>query len=102
MERNDPFEEAEIAAAESEAAHIGGTAGDEDLPDAERPVREAGGGEAEGFEMAEADLIDHASHGDEHSARIPLYDAGQPEEAGAETEYGEPDREYSPEADDDR
>jgi len=30
------------------------------------PVLEAGGGESEGFEMAEAMLIEHASHGDEH------------------------------------
>ena len=30
------------------------------------PVLEAGGGESEGFEMAEAELIEHASHGDEH------------------------------------
>ncbi len=29
------------------------------------PVLEAGGGESEGFEMAEAELIEHASHGDE-------------------------------------
>ena len=102
MERNDPFEEAEIAAAEAEAGQIGGTAGDEDLPPAERPVREAGGGEAEGFEQAEEQLIDHASHGDEHSGRMALYDASPPEEAGQETEFGESDHEYSPEADDDR
>jgi hypothetical protein len=30
------------------------------------PVLEAGGGESEGFEMAEAQLIENASHGDEH------------------------------------
>ena len=29
-----------------------------------RPVEEAGGGEAEGFEQAEEELIEHASHGD--------------------------------------
>jgi hypothetical protein len=102
MERHDPFEESETEAAAAEAGAIGGVAGDEDLPDAERPVREAGGGEAEGFEQAEEDLIEHASHGDEHSGRMAIYDAPEPEEAGQETEFGEPDREYSPEADDDR
>ena len=101
MERHDSFEEAEIDAAGSEAAHIGGTAGDEDLPDADRPVLEAGGGEAEGFEMAEQDLIENASHGDEHSGRMALYDASEPEEAGQVTDFGEADGEHSSEADDD-
>jgi hypothetical protein len=48
-----------------------------DTPDA--PVREAGGGVAEGFEQAEALLIEHASHGDEHAARRALRDVGAPE-----------------------
>jgi hypothetical protein len=88
---DDPLaaEEAELAAAEAGA--IGGVAGDEDLDPAERPVREAGGGEQEGFEMAEEDLIEHASHGDQHSARVPYYHAGRPEEAGATAESGEAD-----------
>jgi hypothetical protein len=89
---DDPFaaEEADLAGAE--AAAIGGVAGDEDdLDPAERPVREAGGGEQEGFEIAEDDLVEHASHGDEHSARIPYYHAGRPEEAGATAESGEAD-----------
>ena len=35
------------------------------------PVLEAGGGESEGFEMSEAELIQNASHGDDHgTARI--------------------------------
>ena len=88
---NDPLaaEEADLAAAE--AGQIGGVAGDEDLDPAERPVREAGGGEQEGFEMAEDDLIEHASHGDQHSARMPSYHAGQPEEAGVTGVSGEAD-----------
>ena len=52
----------EEAAAAAEAASIGGTAGDEDLDPALRPVEEAGGGVAEGFEQAEDELIDHAEH----------------------------------------
>jgi hypothetical protein len=99
MERRDPFEEAETEAAASEARSIGGVAGDEDLDPADRPVREAGGGEAEGFELAEDDLVEHASHGDEHSGRMALYHAGSDEEAGAETEYGEADEVRSSELD---
>ena len=88
---DDPLADEEADAAAAEAAAIGGVAGDEDLDPAERPVREAGGGEAEGFEMAEEDLVDHASHGDQHSARIPYDHAGRPEEAGATAESGEAD-----------
>ncbi|HEY2637614.1 MAG TPA: hypothetical protein VGI54_09520 [Solirubrobacteraceae bacterium] len=93
MERHDPFEDEEAEAAAAEAARIGGTAGDENLPDADRPVLEAGGGEAEGFEQAEQDLIEHASHGDEHSGRMALYDAPEAEEAGSTADYGEADDE---------
>ena len=32
-----------------------------------RAVDEAGGGESEGFEVAERDLVEHASHGDQHA-----------------------------------
>jgi hypothetical protein len=63
-----------------------------------RPVREAGGGEAEGFEEAEAELIEHASHGD--SGPDPSHLAGKPEErTGAE--YGEADHEDTSEGTDD-
>jgi hypothetical protein len=103
MEQTDPFEQAEIEAAAAEARQIGGVAGDEDLPDAERAVREAGGGEAEGFEQAEEQLIEHASHGDQHSGRIGLYDAGrQEEEAAQNVEYGEADHEHANEGEEDR
>jgi len=50
---SDPrYEQDETDAAAAEAAKIGGVAGDEDLDPAQRPVVEAGGGEAEGFEDA--------------------------------------------------
>jgi hypothetical protein len=91
MERRDPFEDEETEAAAAEAAGIGGVAGDEDLPPEDRPLAEAGQGEAEGFEQAEADLIEHASHGDEHSGRMAIYHAGRTEEAGANTDYAEGD-----------
>ena len=60
----------------------------------QRPLREAGQGEAEGFEEAERELIEHASHGD--SGPDPTELAGMPEEdSGAE--YGEADHEESSE-----
>ncbi len=63
-----------------------------------RAVREAGGGEAEGFEEAEAELIEHASHGD--SGPDPSNLAGEPEEL-TDSEYGEADHEQSSERHDD-
>ena len=84
----------EEAAAAADARRIGGRAGDEDEFDpAMRPVSEGGGGEAEGFELAESDLIDNASHSDGRGD--PLSDAFSPE---AESDrsgvaYGEPDEE---------
>lgn len=58
--RSLPWEEREIDAATGEAARIGGRAGDEYLDPAERPLAEAGEGVAEGFELAEDDLIEAA------------------------------------------
>lgn len=63
------------------------------------PIYEAGGGESEGFEMAEDELVEHASHGDEHGTTKIINDAG---ELGDEAErlpdeddglYGEADTE---------
>jgi hypothetical protein len=87
----------EEAAAAAAAGHIGGTAGDEgDFDPAMRPVYEAGGGEAEGFEQAEADLVDNAQHGDGRGD--PLGDAFTPEAESdlAGAEYGEADEEEVP------
>ena len=58
-----PWEEREVDDAAGAAARIGGSAGDEYLDPAERPLVEAGEGEAEGFELAEEDLIDAAETG---------------------------------------
>lgn len=88
-------EQDEIDAAAAEAAGIGGVAGDEDLDPAQRPVVEGGGGEAEGFEEAEAALIEHASHGDQQAAHAIIHDAGLPEDEGAIG--GEADHERSSE-----
>jgi hypothetical protein len=55
-----------------------------------RAVEEAGGGESEGFELAEEELIEHTSHGDEHSsARITRDAAAETEQDDAS--YGEAD-----------
>lgn len=88
--------EEELAAAE--ARRIGGPApasegdGPED-PEADedpsmRAVREAGGGEAEGFEEAERELIENAAHGD--LGHSPRNDAFDPEEESdlSDAEYG--------------
>jgi hypothetical protein len=62
-----------------------------------RSVREAGGGEQDGFEMAEDELIEHASHGDEHNPAKIFQDATDDEaERPPEETYGEPDEENKP------
>jgi len=58
-----------------------------------RAVEEAGGGESEGFELAEQDLIEHASHGDQHTPARIMRDAGADEES-TESVYGEADSEH--------
>ena len=82
--------EEEQAAAE-EAASIGGPGAPADGDEASRPVEEAGGGEAEGFEQAERELAEQASHGENRWS--PEKDAFTPEgESDRSTaEYGEPD-----------
>lgn len=92
---NDPLADEEAEAAAAEAGAIGGARPDYDVDDdsdeASRPLEEAGEGESEGFELAEHDLIEEASHGAE--GRSPEADAFAPEvesdESGAV--YGEPD-----------
>jgi hypothetical protein len=93
----DPVAEEEADAAAAEAARIGGPAPDDPVEDpAERPLVEAGEGEAEGFELAEAELIDNAEHGDQK--RFPNRDAPPPEEP-TDTAFGEPDEEIPADAD---
>jgi hypothetical protein len=102
------FEREQEDAAAEEAAHIGGDR-DDDLDyierdsrpagssdEAWRPVEEAGGGESEGFEEAEAELIERAEN---RHGPSPIADAGEwDEEAGAlDAEYGEADEEHTSE-----
>ena len=99
-------EEADRAAAE--AAAIGGRPSSEPPPAgeaqdaAERPLAEAGQGEAEGFEQAEAELVEHASHGDQHAARRAIEDAPRSSDDELSRDVGgEADHERSSERADD-
>jgi hypothetical protein len=105
------FEREQEEAAAEEARHIGGDpdADDEDYiqrdgrpagisDEAYRPLEEAGEGEAEGFEEAEAELIERAENPHGPS---PIKDAeGWDEEPAAlDAEYGEADEEHTSEDD---
>jgi hypothetical protein len=81
----------EEEAAAEEAAAIGGPRPDYEGDEADRAVEEGGGGVAEGFEDAESELIEAASHG-EHRHN-PVDDEFPPEERADESgaAYGEPD-----------
>ena len=99
---DDPLVEEEAEAAGSEAAGIGGRRPDYDVDDdhegdeAYRPLEESGEGESEGFELAEHDLVEEASHGD--GGYSPEADAFDPEVESDESTavYGEPDEEEKP------
>jgi hypothetical protein len=67
----------EESASAAEAARIGGPAPHDAGDPAMDPVYQAGGGEQEGFEAAERDLIENATHGDQTGK--PLRDAFTPE-----------------------
>jgi hypothetical protein len=96
-EERDPIAEEEAEAAAAEAAEIGGPTPDDPVDDpAQRPLVEGGEGQAEGFELAEAQLVDNAEHGDQK--RFPNRDAGRPEEP-TDTAFGEPDEAIPQEAD---
>jgi hypothetical protein len=107
MERyddNDPdFATREEWEAAREAAAIGGAQPDvggadpsEPIDPAMIPVYEAGGGEEEGFELAERDLVRNASHDDGEG--LPERDAFTPESESdlSAAEYGEGDTEEGP------
>jgi hypothetical protein len=85
--------EDEAEAAAEEAGHIGGDAPVESDDPAQQPLIEAGEGESEGFELAEARLRDIASHGDEH--RFPDRDVPSAEDR-VQAEQGEADEAIPP------
>jgi hypothetical protein len=87
----------ETDAAAHEAGGVGGRAPADEDP-ARRPVDEAGGGQAEGFEQAEEDLRENAEHG-QLGPRDPRRDAFTAEEETdvAAPAYGDADHERSSE-----
>jgi hypothetical protein len=87
-EPDERFVEEEEDAAAEEAGHIGGNRPDYDVDESRRALEEAGEGESEGFELAEEDLIEEASHGVER--RSPeAEDWAEEDDAGSV--YGEAD-----------
>jgi len=89
-------EESEAAA--SEAGAIGGRAPSDEDP-AERPLSEAGEGEAEGFEAAERQLEENATHDDGRG--FPAEDVPAPEQDPG-SEFGEADDAIPPDGPDER
>ncbi len=65
-------------------------------------MAEGGQGEAEGFEQSEQELIEHASHGDQHAARRVTEDAPEESEDAVAQDGGEADHERSSERAEDR
>jgi hypothetical protein len=96
MQAGDTERQQEDAAA-AEAGAIGGRPSGEPVPaegepdEAQRPLAEAGQGEAEGFEQAEQELVEHASHGDEHAARQAIEDAPERTDDARAAQAGEAD-----------
>ena len=104
MERNDDDEPDFATREEREAARqaaaiggsnpgVGGADPSEVVDPAMIPVYEAGGGEGDGFELAERDLVRNASHDD--GKAYPERDAFAPESESdrSPAEYGEGDAE---------
>lgn len=100
------FETEQEDAAAAEAGAIGGRVSDEPPPEdpaevtdpAQAPLIEAGQGEAEGFELAERELIEHATHGDQHAARRVIEDAPRTADDERAAPSGEGDSEVKPDA----
>ena len=97
-EENDPLAEEEAEAAAAEARNIGGRPTrdlEEDLPHdpAMDPVYEAGGGEQDGWEMAEEELREHSEQGpDRPEGQVRVREEEDFEESEPQTGvYGEAD-----------
>jgi len=73
---------------------------DDPVDPALAPLIEAGEGESEGFELSEADLIEHAEHGDQHGTDPITRDAAGFDELMEENfegdDYAEADEEGEP------
>ncbi len=97
----DPVVAEEEAAAAAEAALVGGVVPHDADDPAMDPVYQAGGGDQDGWEAAEADLVENATHGDGEGN--PLRDAFHPEAESdlSGAEYAEGNRMPSTEIVDD-
>lgn len=97
----DPIAAEEESEAAAEAARIGGVVPPASNDPAMEPVYEAGEGDEDGWELAEDELIENASHGEGHGD--PELDAFTPErESDRSTAvYGEDDEIESTELDED-
>ena len=91
-EHNDPEVAREESAAAAEAARIGGRVSPESEDPAMEPVYQAGGGEQDGWETTETELIENATHGE--GAGDPRRDAFTPEQESDRSGavYGEGDQ----------
>jgi hypothetical protein len=72
---------------------------DDPVDPALAPLIEAGEGEAEGFDLAEADLIEHAEHGDDQGTDAIMRDAAGFDDLDDDFEfddYAEADEEGDP------
>jgi hypothetical protein len=104
MERDDDLVREEEAAAAAEAARIGGNPGgnpldaqpdrfDRENTEAFRAVEEGGGGEAEGFELAEAELVNRATEPQQSSPQVDAERTDEDERAfETRDNYGEADQ----------
>jgi hypothetical protein len=94
QEYDEDLVEREERLAREEAAKIGGEPGFRSADPANQAIDEAGGGESEGWEQTEEDLIRHATHSDDRSDTIILEGAGRAEaESDRSTaDYGEADQ----------
>ncbi len=70
---------------------------DEFIPPEMVPVVQAGGGVAEGFELSEQELIEHAENAPPDATRRVIRDAPGVEAEPDRGVYGEADHEYSSE-----
>ena len=89
---DDPSLRDEAEAAGNEAAHIGGDVPRQSDDPAFEAAAEGGEGEAEGFEQAEEELIEGASHGDPQPDPERLA-FSEEEDDRTTADYGEPDEE---------
>jgi hypothetical protein len=100
-DRDPDIETSDIGELEDEAFRtVDGAQSDEPADPAFQAVIEAGGGVSEGFEQAEAELVDNAADDDPASLDRILDDAGEPEEDEDLAVYGEADEEHTSERDD--